>query len=179
MRSYLYLSNGEVFPGTSLSYHGEVAGDLLLYSSPSFRFQILTDPACLGKIVVADSDTIEDRRPMVSEIESFSPHLNVLVISGKLRPPRAHDNAHDLVNYLASNLIALFLPDQPDRLLTAIRHSGRLQATLTTVARDVREIATNDGQWRATSMPCRRPVGTGRDPIRALSTSLEFIWDMP
>ena len=103
MRSYLGLSTGDVFPGESICSIDETIGEVVLYSSKNFRYQILTDPVNFGKIVVSDSDTVDNRWPLFSEIESFSPHLKALVILGSLCDSDYQNKNYNLKNYLNSN----------------------------------------------------------------------------
>ena len=179
MRSYLGLSTGDVFPGESICHIDETIGEIVLYSSKNFRYQILTDPVNFGKIVVSDSDTVDNRWPSFSEIESFSPHLKGLVILGSLCDSDYQSKNYNLKNYLTSNQITFFKPFQPDLLKIVLHKFGPVKGIIT-----LNSETANNIDDRGVITACRysenhNPDDNDSDPVRTLSTSLEFFWDMP
>jgi len=179
MRSYLGLSTGDVFPGESICSIDETIGEVVLYRSKNFRYQILTDPVNFGKIVVSDSDTVDNRWPLFSEIESFSPHLKALVILGSLCDSDYQNKNYNLKNYLNSNQITFFQPLQPDLLKIVLNKFGSARGIITSNLKMANNIANGNTDGAYGYIENHNHDNNNCDPIRTLSTSLEFFWDMP
>ena len=177
MRAYLGLSTGDIFPGESFCFFEETSGDVILYNSKDFRYQILTDPVNYGKIIVSDSNTIDDRWPLFSEIESFSPHLKGLVILGALCESDFQSRSYNLKNYLASNQVSFFKPFQSDLLGIVLDKIGPTTGIITSSLDTAKNF---NGKNSSTTNRFKDDfVDDNDDPVRSLSTTLEFFWDMP
>ncbi|MCP4584095.1 MAG: hypothetical protein GY839_20980 [candidate division Zixibacteria bacterium] len=167
MKSYLELATGDIFTGTVCGGDDETSGEVVLYHSQNFHYQILTDPVNYNRIIVSDSDFIDNRAPLFAEIESYSPHLKALVILGELRQSPLAEIYSSLENYLTENDIALFIPDESDRLKQILGSIGTVKG----------EITSNTERQSAISLD-NLSSPPENDPVRKLSTSLEFFWDL-
>jgi len=64
MKAYMGFASGEIFQGKAVGYTEDICGEVVLYHSKKFHYEILTDPVHFGRIVVSDSQTVDDRQPM-------------------------------------------------------------------------------------------------------------------
>ncbi len=170
MKLYLGLGTGEIFPGKAVGYSEETFGEVILYCSKKFHHEILTDPVYFGRIVVSDSPAVDNRQPMFWEIESYSPHLNGLVILGKLRKIPLQNKSDDLKEYLAVNSITGFKPEQPEKLKMVLQKRGLVFGAISFSPNRVKKMLSRGGF-------SKRTFNKVKDPIKALSTPLEFYWD--
>ena len=185
MKAYLGLASGEIFRGEAICYDPETEGEVVLYSSARFPHQLLTDPAHHGRIIVSDAVSIENRWPHFTEIESYAPHLRALVMLGNLTKSRFESKYYNLVNYLASNMITLFRPDQPLLLKSALSAKQPIGGIISRGSPALKAIHKSsrhkkidhrdkrNARWQDGSRS--RPP----DPVRSMSTSLDFYWDLP
>jgi len=182
MNAYLGLKNGEVFPGKALCMADDAYGEVVIYNSRNFHYQILTEPVNCGKIIVSDSEIVYNRWPLFPEIESFKPHLQGLVILGSLCKSKYQNKYYNLKNFLSSNMIPFFKPNQPERLKMILEQnpplagqSGIITSSLETAKRIQNENGNGYRDWN----PSKTSANSDSDFTRRLSTSLEFFWDMP
>jgi len=185
MKAYLGLASGEVFAGEALYYESETAGDVTLYSSRKFHHQLLTDPAHHGRIIVSDAAAIENRWPHFTEIESYAPHLKALVILGCLKKSSFENSYYNLKNYFASNMLTLFRPAEPRKLRSALADKQPIGGIISTrpaalKSRDklTQSRAADHRLVRKTlQLAGNRPPLP--DPVKSMSTSFDFYWDLP
>ena len=71
-----------VFPGRLFGHIGGAGGEAVYFQSYFFCWDILTDPAYHGRIIISNSYEVENRWPMPDDIQSFMPHLGGLVLLG-------------------------------------------------------------------------------------------------
>ena len=173
------MATGDIFPGELIVAGDLIPGEIILYHSDKFSYQLLTDPVTYGRIIVSDASAIANRWPAATEIESYSPHLRALVITGEIIGQPDHDDYYSLANYFHTNGITLFKPHDPQGLLQLLDQTGPVPGLITT-ARDeinklfVRLYADNQTRYSNDSRNAIEP-----DPVRKLSTRLEFFWDLP
>ena len=178
MKSYLALATGDIFPGKIFNGSVDVSGEVILYHAKGFSHHILTDPVNYGRIIVSDSGTIENRGPQISEIESYSPHLKALVISGTLVKSPLAEIYLSLENYLETNGIALFDPDKPTLLIETLEKIGPISGTLTSRQDPIRKLCLKRGPETKDSTIHHVYTKSEIDPVRKLSTSLDYFWDL-
>ena len=177
MKLYMCLASGEIFPGKAIGYIEDTFGEVVLYCSKKFHYEILTDPVHFGRIVVSDSQTVDNRQPMFWEIESYSPHLKGLVILGLLRKSPLQDNSNDLKDYLALNMITGFKPDQPEKLKTVLQKHGLVFGAIYSNPDKIKKLTVKRDFADKVFNTNRKSSNKEKDPVKALSTPLEFYWD--
>lgn len=179
MSAFLALATGDVFPGEMICRGELLPGQAVIYHADKFPYRILTDPVGYGKIIVSDCQMVDNRWPYLTEIESYSPHLKALVILGDLLKSPFQDKRYNLVNYLKSNGITLFKPDKPAALNTLLMQSGPVPGIITD---DLTEINQLYIKKTPPGFKIYEPYSQSLDnldPVRKLSTRLEFFWDLP
>jgi len=178
MKSYLALANGDTFPGTASGGAADISAEVILYHAQNFNYRLLTDPVNYSRIIVTDSAVIDNRGPLFSEIESYSPHLDALVITGMLMESSLAESYFSLESYLEANGVVLFKPDEPAKLLDTLEKAGPINGTLTSRPGPTRKLhlkrAPEINDLTADLPSPRLEI----DPVRKLSTSLEFYWDL-
>jgi carbamoyl-phosphate synthase small subunit len=177
MKLYLGLATGEIFSGEAIGCTEETFGEVVLYCSKKFHYEILTDPVHFGRIVVADSHTVDDRQPMFWEIESYSPHLDGLVILGALRKSPLLDKSENLKDYLSLNAITGFKPDQPEKLKIVLQKCGLVFGAISISPDRVKKMLLRKNFSSRVFNKNRNGINKEKDPVKALSTPLEFYWD--
>jgi len=182
MNAYLGLTNGEIFPGKAICMGDDAFGEVVVYNSRNFRYQILTEPVNSGKIIVSDSEIVYNRWPLFSEIESFKPHLQGLIILGSLCKSQYQNKYYNLKNFLGSNMIPFFKPNQPEQLRNTLEQNPPLadkSGILTSSLETAKRIQNENVNGHQACNPFETSADSGHDFTRRLSTSLEFFWDMP
>jgi carbamoyl-phosphate synthase small subunit len=159
MKAFLSLDSAGSFPGRYFGFNGSCNGEIAHYRAPYFAPQILTDPSYLGKIVVIDAEQINERWPMPDEVQSFMPHLAGLVFLGHEGESLGAGEHFTLGNYLETNRIPAFLPDNPDHVRRAALHGQGIGGAI--------------GHGRFNSKHAPMPVG-----FRAIASPQEYIWDL-
>lgn len=165
MRGYLSVQGLGLFPGHFLGWSGGCTAEVIHFRSPHFPPEVLTDPTYHRKIVIADSDTIDDKWPSPDDIQSFMPHLAGLVVLGRIRCDENENSHFTLVNFLNTNKISGFIPDRSDLLRDAIKFSGQAVASLDRI----RERAEGN---------IHIFVPSSNTDLRAISSPQEFLWDL-
>ncbi len=164
MRAYLSLREVGLFSGRYFGWQGSRSGEVVHFRSPGFSPEVLTDPTYFGKVVIYESETIEDRWPLPEETQSFIPHLSALVLLGQIT--ESDIGAHfTLRNYLASNRICGFVPDNPELLRDALSLSGRTFASI-------------DRDHERASLHSTDPDQAGNFDLKSVSAPQEYIWDL-
>jgi len=178
MKAYLALATGDIFPGRMFNGSGDISGEVVLYQAKKFNHHILTDPVNYGRIIVSDSSIIENRGPLFTEIESYLPHLKALIIIGKLVKSPLAETYLSLESYLDSNEIALFKPKNPASLIETLEKTGMITGTLTTHLEPSRKLHLKRAPELDDSTSHRPSPRPDIDPVRRLSTSLDYFWDL-
>lgn len=173
------LATGDVFSGDLVCRGDLLPGEVVLYNSAIFQYQILTDPVGYGRIIVSDSEFIDNRWPFLNEIESYSPHLKALVMLGELRNTPIQDNHYNLVNYLRTNGITFFKPDEPTQLKSLLNQCGPVRGIITDDLTEINQLYLKKTPQDLLSYPSYPQSIDDFDPVRKLSTRLEFFWDLP
>jgi carbamoyl-phosphate synthase small subunit len=177
MSAFLYLATGQVFPGEAVGYHTETIGEIVLYQSRRFHYEILTDPVYHGRIVVSDAHQIENRWPQSGEIESYSPHLKALVFLGSIRKSPLENEYYNLRNYLATNMVTGFSPEEPEKLLALLQKHGVIFGAISNrLERSQELVSTYKNTREQTSSAGNRLDNI--NPIRSMSSTLDFVWDI-
>lgn len=179
MKAFLGLSTGDIFSGKLFCAGDLSPGEVVLYHSENFHYQLLTDPVNYGRIIVSDSKTVENRWPHTSEIESYSPHLKALVVLGGFRDSPIQNEFYNLINYFRTNGITLFKPYDPANLNTVLKRLGSIKGMIAPDKDALSQLFTG----KYSSSPPVFPDHNGHqdyiDPVRRLSTRLDFFWDLP
>jgi carbamoyl-phosphate synthase small subunit len=116
MKAYLSLHGIGLFSGQYFGWAGSCSGQVIRFQSPYFAPEILTDPSYHKRLVIADTESFENRWPMPEDCQSFMPHLAGLVLLGNPIESEKEDSHFTLKNYLATNHICGFIPDQSELL---------------------------------------------------------------
>jgi len=159
MKAILSLDGIGHFSGRYWGYGAGCAGEIAHYKAPFFASQILTDPSYLGRIIIVDVNIIHNRWPMPEECQSFIPHLAGLVLLGRVTEPAGAGEHFTLRNYLDTNRIPAFIPDNPELLRNAIENSKGIIASMNRAGFNGRHIHTHID-------------------FRAISSPQEYIWDL-
>jgi carbamoyl-phosphate synthase small subunit len=179
MRAFLGLATGDIFPGELIVAGDSVPGEVVLYHADTFSYQLLTDPVNYGRIIVSDTPGIANRWPSATEIESYSPHLQALVITGEISGAAEHDEYYSLVNYFRTNGITLFKPHDTRGLLAILNQVGPVSGLITAARDEINKLFVRPYIDNQSIFPEDNNYITELDPVRRLSTRLEFIWDLP
>ena len=179
MIGYLGLATGEIFSGELIS-RGELSpGEVVLYHSRKFPYELLTDPVTYGRIIVSDAIAIDNRWPLTYEIESYSPHLKGLICLGHFRDSPIQNKYYNLKNYFLTHGITLFKPHDPGALKAALRRSGTIRGMVSTGNDKFNQLFSSKHTDMITLPPDQKNDQPALDPVRRLSTRLEFFWDLP
>ena len=154
-----------LFSGRYFGRTGSCTDEIVHFHSPNFAPEILTDPAYHRKIVIADTDVVEDRWPSPEECQSFMPFLSGIVFLGHIQTQSKSNSNFTLENYLNANRICGFIPDEPDRLKNAIKSDFKYQGSI-----DRNEIRASHN-----CLTIKKHKSTDFDTI---SASQEFYWDL-
>jgi carbamoyl-phosphate synthase small subunit len=179
MRAFLGLATGDIFPGELIVAGDLVPGEVILYHADKFSYQLLTDPVSYGRIIVSDTPTITNRWPTAAEIESYSPHLRALVITGQISGAAERDDHYGLANYFRTNGITLFKPHDSEGLLTLLIQVGPVAGLITPARDEINKLFVSPHADRPAIFPEDCSYTAEPDPVRRLSTRLEFFWDLP
>ncbi len=178
MKAFLGLDTGDIFAGELVCTGEFTPGEIVLYHSENFHYEVLTDPVNYDRIVVSDSEAIDNRWPFNSEIESYTPHLKALVVLGDINDSPIGDVYYNLVNYLQTNGISLFKPFDSDGLKSILQKVGRVQAMIGHSRGELNTMFLDHLDIGSGNSPDIPEADKTFDPARELSTRLEFIWDL-
>lgn len=151
MKAYLCLQDGKIFPGKSIGFAGEAAGEVVFNTSMTGYQEIITDPTCAGQIIVFTYPLIGNCGVNFTDAQSAGAKIKGLVMRELSDYPsnyRAEENLH---SYLVSQGV-VGIKDIDTRALTKhLRRCGTMRGlisiedNLTELAKRAKELPLVNG----------------------------------
>ena len=163
----LYLEDGTIFRGTSLSTHGETAGEVVFNTALSGYQEVLTDPSYAGQIVVMTYPLIGNYGVNTEDVESAGIHVKGFVVKEFCRTHSNYRARQSLISYLDDNKI-IGIEGVDTRALTRhLRLSGAMKGLISTT--DVDPAVLKAKLAKVPSM-------NGADWVKEVATREPYIW---
>ncbi len=169
-KAILYLEDGAIFYGQSLSHLGESAGEIVFNTSMSGYQEILTDPSYAGQIVVMTYPLIGNYGVNEEDVESNKVHVKGFVVKEFCRYHSNFRATQSLIDYLNQNKILAVEGIDTRALTRHLREKGAMKAILSTTEFDPAKLQK---KLRAS------PSMEGADWVKEVCTKKKYIWKQP
>ncbi len=128
----LYLEDGKVFTGQSLTVSGETTGEVVFNTAMSGYQEILTDPSYAGQIVVMTYPLIGNYGINDVDVESSKVHVKGFIAKEFCRHHSNFRATKSLIQYLEENMILAMEGFDTRALTRHLRLSGAMKAIIST-----------------------------------------------
>ncbi len=163
----LYLEDGTIFLGRSLSARGETAGEVVFNTAMSGYQEILTDPSYSGQIVVMTYPLIGNYGVNEEDVESDKVHVKGFVVKEFCRTHSNFRATKSLIQYLDDNKIIAIEGVDTRALTRHLRLKGAMKAMISTTDLDPKSLKR---KLDAT------PSMEGSDWVKAVTCSKKYVW---
>ncbi|MCB9771649.1 MAG: glutamine-hydrolyzing carbamoyl-phosphate synthase small subunit [Candidatus Omnitrophica bacterium] len=137
----LYLEDGTVFNGQSLTVSGETTGEVVFNTAMSGYQEILTDPSYAGQIVVMTYPLIGNYGVNDQDVESSKVHVKGFIAKEFCRHHSNQRATKSLIQYLEDNHIIAMEGFDTRALTRHLRVSGAMKGMISTVDFDIASLA--------------------------------------
>lgn len=163
MKAILALEDGTTFEGSSIGATGTTTGEMCCDTSVMGYQEILTDPACCGRIMAMTYPLIGNYGICEEDNESDAPRINGLVVT---ELARLHSNwraSEDMGSWLTRHNIIGIAGIDTRKIATLQRNSGALRCCISTELSAAEAVAaaqaapTIQGTDLTTAVTCKAP----------------------
>ncbi len=163
----LYLEDGTVFTGQSLTASGETTGEVVFNTAMSGYQEILTDPSYAGQIVVMTYPLIGNYGVNDIDVESSKVHVKGFIAKEFCRHHSNFRATKSLIQYLEENNIIAMEGFDTRALTRHLRVSGAMKAMISTEDFDKDSLAA---KLQAS------PSMEGADWVKTVTSSKPYFW---
>lgn len=167
-KAILYLEDGTIFHGESLSHHGESAGEVVFNTAMSGYQEVLTDPSYSGQIVVMTYPLIGNYGVNEVDIESDKVHVKGFVVKEFCRHHSNFRATQSLIDYLNENKILAIEGIDTRALTRHLRTRGAMRAIISTEEFDPDKLKAKIKDV---------PSMEGADWVKTVTTDTKYVWD--
>lgn len=163
----LYLEDGTIFHGTSLSTSGDTIGEAVFNTALSGYQEVLTDPSYTGQIVVMTYPLIGNYGVNAEDIESDNLHVKGFVVKEFCRRHSNWRATQSLTQYLDDHKIIAIQGVDTRALTRHLRKCGAMKAIISTEDFDPKSL-----QQKLNNSPSME----GADFVKDVSTPKKYVW---
>lgn len=163
----LYLEDGTVYTGQSLTVSGETSGEIVFNTAMSGYQEVLTDPSYAGQIVVMTYPLIGNYGVNDVDVESSKVHVKGFIAKEFCRHYSNFRATKSLIQYLEENHILAMEGFDTRALTRHLRMSGAMKAILSTHDFDKTSLAA---KLHAT------PSMQGADWVKTVTSPKPYFW---
>ncbi len=167
MKAILALEDGTTFEGTAIGVAGTVTGEICCDTSVMGYQELLTDPACKGRIMAMTYTLIGNYGVCEEDNESAAPQVNGLVVT---ELARLHSNwraEESMGAWLTRHNVVGISGIDTRKIATLQRNKGALRGCITT------ELSAEDAIKAAQNAP----ELTGADLVSSVTTPTTYHWE--
>lgn len=163
----LYLEDGTVFTGRSLTVNGETIGEVVFNTAMSGYQEVLTDPSYAGQIVVMTYPLIGNYGVNPEDVESAKVHVKGFIAKEFCRHPSNFRANKSLIQYLEDNKIIAMEGFDTRALTRHLRVAGVMRGIISTEDFDKAGLAA---KIKAS------PSMQGFDWVKTVTTPKSYFW---
>jgi len=163
----LYLEDGKVFTGQSLTVSGETTGEVVFNTAMSGYQEILTDPSYAGQIVLMTYPLIGNYGVNDEDVESNKVYVKGFLAKEFCRTHSNHRATKSLIQYLEDNHVLAMEGFDTRALTRHLRISGAMKGIISTEDFDRDSLAGKLAQT---------PSMEGADWVKAVTCDKPYFW---